>query len=792
MLARRRIALRITLGSRPLSWHSVRPRLLSQWAASSLASRPAASASPLRRSAHLDEHRSSNHCGVWNQQRRWESTAGIEDEKGFDDDDEIPFEPYRQKPPANTTPAALPVSCPGCGAFTQWVFPDEAGFYTLTRRSVKSYLKAHSPIEEQIAPQFETAQQGAENATPGSVASHSGPETIALHTAESRSVDQETESSSCSPLPEQNEAPAQKRDECVELQHEHTTTDTVAQKNAVQAISDSLEETKSSSRAELDEPSTNVAGQTLDMPSQEESSAQRTEESAPEGQLTKIDQSDIHDGPQSSVPSKNHALLRETPPHDSVEKVEVPVCDRCHYLKNHGVAPPIPCPPLSYVRDLLEESPYQYNHVYHVIDAADFPLSLISNIYRELDLQGQRSRNRRSKLSKYEGGHRKSVVSFIITRSDLLAATKEQVDHLMPYIMNLLRKELGIDGDRVRLGNVHMVSAQRGWWTTEVKEKIRDHAGGVWMVGKTNVGKSSLLSVVFPKEKPKAADNKRDAHPSDSDTPHIMPPDEVVIDQAGSLLPPSQPEAKYPVFPIVSAMPGTTALPIRIPLTHRKGEIIDLPGLSREGLEPYVADEWLNEIVMQKRVKAERLTIKSGQSLLIGGLIRITPLDPDLIVLAASFHNMPSHVTATPKAISLQTQEHTLPGVSIAKDGVDADIASAGVFELNDDVTRVYGQYDKFGNSLPYVVTATDILIEGCGWIEIIAQVRRKQLEAGFVPKLEIFSPKGQFVGSRPSMCAYSFELEKRQKTARKNKSRPRKSMRRVRLTSLGPLKKSS
>lgn len=35
---------------------------------------------------------------------------------------------------------ALPLSCPGCGGLTQWVNRDEAGFYSVSRKSVKAFL----------------------------------------------------------------------------------------------------------------------------------------------------------------------------------------------------------------------------------------------------------------------------------------------------------------------------------------------------------------------------------------------------------------------------------------------------------------------------------------------------------------------------------------------------------------------------------------------------------------------------------------------------------------------------
>ena len=37
-------------------------------------------------------------------------------------------------------PARLPWTCPGCGAYTQNVSPDEAGYYSPTRKSVRTFL----------------------------------------------------------------------------------------------------------------------------------------------------------------------------------------------------------------------------------------------------------------------------------------------------------------------------------------------------------------------------------------------------------------------------------------------------------------------------------------------------------------------------------------------------------------------------------------------------------------------------------------------------------------------------
>ncbi|EEH48785.2 uncharacterized protein PADG_04864 [Paracoccidioides brasiliensis Pb18] len=610
-------------------------------------------------------------------------------------------------------PTSLPLSCPGCGSFSQWVTPDEAGFYSLSRNAVKEYMRCFSPDPEE-----------------------------------------------CSSAAE----------------------DVRSSNNDVSIINDAPAE-----NGLTEQSATGLEGK---------------------GRSTSTPLNNPH-------PANITSPIGTPPPSD----IKVPFCDRCHNLLNHGLASPIPYPSLSYIEDILAESPFKHNHVYHIIDAADFPMSLIPNIGRILSLAKMRSQNRRAKTIQYGGGTRKPSLSFIITRSDLLGSQKAFVDHLMTFILKVMREALGSKGKYVRLGNVHMVSAHRGWWTKDIKDKIWEEGGGVWMVGKTNVGKSNLLQVVFPKSPralppPKLSSsrrfdgslqlNRRNMNLTDS-TAHYnelplpgelkdQDPDQSgkTIQEVDVLLPPPQKVTQYPVFPIVSSLPGTTASPIRIPFGRKRGEVIDLPGLARGGLGDFVKDDYKPDLIMKKRIKPERLTLKPTQSLVLGGgLVRITPADADkFIILAAPFVPIQPHVTSTEKAILMQAEQRDVPNVPrIAKEGIAESIQSAGVFEIKGDVTKTYGKptslpldrkRKKLLNTLPYRVLSTDILIEGCGWVELIVQVRKKDLEAGFMPKVEVFTPTGKFVGNRMPMCAYSFLLEKQQRSAKRRTKRPMRSMKRA------------
>ena len=525
----------------------------------------------------------------------------------------------------------------------------------------------------------------------------------------------------------------------------------------------------------------------------------------------------VHVFKVSSASSLNESTLDAGSPSEPAfgDMPASPVCDRCHALLHHHKGISIIHPSIQSIQDIIADSPYKYNHVYHVIDAADFPLSLIPQLQEHLSLMPQRSHNRRAKTSKFYHGQ-KSEMSFIITRSDLLAPTKEQVDSMMPYLLQVLRDALGRRGEDVRLGNVRCVSAQRGWWTTQLKDAIWERGGGGWMVGKINVGKSSLFETVFPKGRSQInfralrqetvqgeTEGGKGAATAKYGPYHIEK-----FDQQGlpvskssplesaenlnedSLLPPAPAEINYPVMPIVSSLPGTTASPIRLPFGGGRGELIDLPGLDRGSLESHVSDEHKLDLVMRSRIKPEQCVVKHGQSILIGGLIRITPTTPDIVLLAYPFVPLDSHVTNTEKAIAIQTQTAESGIATITAPGTGAKVASAGCFELKWDVTKQRAGPLTASSAiglkpqvLPFTVFSADILIEGCGWVELAVQVRKRDYLGpdGVIsfPSVEVFSPEGKHVGVRRPMNAWVLGVQRKPR-AGANKARPRRSMKGV------------
>lgn len=421
--------------------------------------------------------------------------------------------------------------------------------------------------------------------------------------------------------------------------------------------------------------------------------------------------------------------------------IPAPVCDRCHQLIHESRGTPIAHPSVEDIADSIAESPHSRNHVYHVMDAADFPMSLIPSIYKSLSLAKPRSQNRRSQHSFSS----KPAMSFIITRSDLLGTSRDMVDRLMPKFISVLRTALGRSGQKLRLGNVHLVSSKRGWWTKDIKQSIWERGGGNWLVGKFNVGKSNLFEVLFPKGSDERAPVYAElARQQDVDGIEKSGKNDFFSEK--SLLPPPQPEVPFPSMPLVSSLPGTTASPIRLPFGNKKGELIDMPGLERSGLDRYVRPEDRSELVMTHRPTVSQHNIKPGQSLLLGGgLVRITPQldenDRSTIMMAYPFVPLKAHVTSTEKAVGTQSQERASGVESMLAEGAGVEMASAGKFSLSTDVTKSRaGSVIRAGvdpAKLPFRVYATDILIEGVGWVELVCQVRKSRRNPAAAPTEE-------------------------------------------------------
>ena len=202
---------------------------------------------------------------------------------------------------------------------------------------------------------------------------------------------------------------------------------------------------------------------------------------------------------------------------------------------------------------------------------------------------------------------------------------------------------------------------------------------------------------------------------------------------------------------------------------------------------------------MTSRVTPDQYVLRPGGSFLLGGFIRITSTSPLVHIMAYNFTRLTEHQTATEKAIGIQTRTRETSVTNISVPGTEEKIASAGKFYLKYDVTKARSgpltRTDAVGISverLPYRVLGLDILIEGVGWVELAAQVRKPygyleedkvdpegMDEQGLIdptwPEVEIFTPDGKFVGQRRPMNAWVMLGDK--PGTKHVKARPRKAM---------------
>jgi len=304
------------------------------------------------------------------------------------------------------------------------------------------------------------------------------------------------------------------------------------------------------------------------------------------------------------------------------EESRVPplVCERCHSIRYHHRASGLPAyPTLHTLTNLMQNSPHTNNHIYHLIDAADLPMSLQpglrEHLYQNLDKTLQRQ----------------LTVSYIVTRADILMASERQISSLMTYIKKRIKDILPFD-ERVEsaVDRIHVISTKNGWGVGKVKDEIRSRTGGVWIIGGINVGKSRFVMEMWPE-----GGESRPVTRGEAEEYGILPESgestEGKAEGKEGGVEKKKGKMAYEYFlnplhiaPTVSDVPGTTAAPIKIAYRasgreRRWGEMIDLPGFERwvgygeNGLLKYVRPKLQMAVAMDKRVKGQQYTIKSGK-----------------------------------------------------------------------------------------------------------------------------------------------------------------------------------
>ncbi|EWC47661.1 hypothetical protein DRE_03281 [Drechslerella stenobrocha 248] len=450
-------------------------------------------------------------------------------------------------------------------------------------------------------------------------------------------------------------------------------------------------------------------------------------------------------------------------------------CSRCRNLAHHEkLLSEVPDANFGSVARAISKSPFKRIHIYHVVDAADFPLSILGNAKKAI-LRA---------LKGYKGGAAKDVtLSYVITRADLLMPTEEKATSLMTYIRRVLSTYF--ETDDVGLKGLRLVSAKRTWTTEKLKDEVRARKGGIYLLGKTNVGKSRLYEAIFPKRNIKAKDKaiRRVAFGREDLTDLAATKEEGEEDdyyvQNGE-------KVRYPDMPLASKLPGTTAGPITIDFAAGRGQLVDLPGFQREGIMAYIKPKLHTSAVLVDRIIPRKFVVMPGQTFMLGGLVLVEwakPPDQDarpVTLEAAAFTNLPGHVFATEKKdkyFEISTGVVRARPFVWAGPTIGNAMKPAGVFKLTQDITaqRCKNQVKAYGpqwlKNISFRIYATDILIEGCGWVEVSANVGRNHP----IPEIKVVSPMGKGVAQRECMGAFHDNLRPTAKVS--PGSRPRKSM---------------
>jgi hypothetical protein len=332
---------------------------------------------------------------------------------------------------------------------------------------------------------------------------------------------------------------------------------------------------------------------------------------------------------------RNESVL-EPPPTKNNNELP-PLCKRCKDIMHHSRAPSLPAyPTLKTLSSLLLSSRHKHNHIYHLIDAADFPLSLERGL-----------RNRLYKALPKQITHNLTI-SYIITRSDILFPQREQISSLMTYFKSVIKDFLP-QGEKVEgrdsTTKLHAISSRRGWDIGTLKEEISQRQGGIWFLGGVNVGKSSLLRDIWPVDGelrpvsledaaefdilPSEADpmfeNLEEGNSGDENIENEQQKLNKILAEAQQVGEKATKPSIH-VAPTISEFPGTTAAPIRVSFKTAgragklRGEVVDLPGLERwvgfkeTGLNKFVRADKQRELLLKTRPDPEQYTIKPGKS----------------------------------------------------------------------------------------------------------------------------------------------------------------------------------
>ncbi|KAF7058672.1 hypothetical protein CFC21_065680 [Triticum aestivum] len=358
---------------------------------------------------------------------------------------------------------------------------------------------------------------------------------------------------------------------------------------------------------------------------------------------------------------------------EAEKKSKVVLCARCHSLRHYGhVKRPdaeVLLPDFDFVAAVgprLASPSGARSLVLLLADASDFDGSFPRAVARLVAVTSE------AHHADWKRGAPSNLprAVLVVTKLDLLPTPSLSPDDVHAWAQARARAGAGAD---LQLAGVHLVSAARGWGVRDLLNHVREVAGArgkVWAVGARNVGKSTLLNAI--------------ARCSGAESGQTL--------------------TEAPV-------PGTTLGVIRVDgVLGAQAKLFDTPGLLHgHQLTSRLTPEELKLVQVRKEMRPRTYRIKAGQSIHIGGLVRLDVEDltvGSIYVTVWASPLVPLHMGKTENAESMMKDHFGLQ--------LQPPIGQKRVKELGKWVRK---QFKVSGNS--WDANTMDIAISGLGWYGI-------------------------------------------------------------------------
>lgn len=359
---------------------------------------------------------------------------------------------------------------------------------------------------------------------------------------------------------------------------------------------------------------------------------------------------------------------------EKTDREKPALCTRCHSLKHHSCLPEAVVEENASTFDIFQKIRQDPDAVVvNVIDIMDFPLSLLD-------------------LRKHIGSRPRII--HVFNRADILYTKPLLAQEVRQSLARILSSSFSED-EKI---DVRVLSALKGWEVDKLANSLRTRRKGtnIYFVGSANAGKSSLISSLGKRSKSQTIRT-----------------------------------------PTTSHVPGTTlaSIPTQIELFGEvlgggRGAVVDLPGVLKAGFSAFIKADAMQQALPHKHIKAMPISLRQGESLILGDLIQIDHVGGDTKhILVTPYTHLKPHCTSRPEYILSKPS-------SIRLDSVP---------EMRTAIEQEFTVTEKGGRNV------VDLVFKDIGFLSVALFSGRATIR--------VKSPGGLHVGTRsPAMIGNSYD----------------------------------